>query len=614
MAGCLAHRGPDDEGVWTDSSRGVVLAHRRLSIIDLTSGGHQPMVSASGRFVLVFNGEIYNYRDLRRDLESSGARLRTSSDTEVLLELIAAVGLPEALTRCRGMFALAVHDRAQGTLSLARDRMGEKPLYYGWSGTTFLFASECSALRAHPDFDDAIDRDALTSLLRYSFIPAPRSVYLRAAKLLPGTTLEVHVDRPHEELTPRPYWSLRAAAEAGTASPFEGTDEEAVEELDRVLQAAVAEATVSDVPVGAFLSGGIDSSLVVALMQARSAGPVHTYTIGFQDPAFDEAPFAQAVASHLGTSHVEQVVTAEQALAVVPELGSLYDEPFADASQLPTTLVCRLARQDVTVALSGDGGDELFGGYGRYPVAASRWRRVSAVPQPLRALAGPVLEQARRTRRLGLMVGAERPEDLYRILLTHWTDPERVVLGAREPLDALSDPRRPAALADPVARFMQLDGEQYLPDAVLAKVDRAAMSASLETRVPLLDPRVVELAWRLPARLRQGAPDEDGKVALRRVLDRYVPRPLVDRPKRGFAVPVAAWLRGPLRPWAEDLLAADRLRAQGLLDVDRVRGAWAEHLSGRRDTSQQLWNVLMLQSWLDRSPASRPEGGRPLLV
>jgi asparagine synthase (glutamine-hydrolysing) len=614
MAGCLAHRGPDDEGVWTDAACGVVLAHRRLSIIDLTPGGHQPMVSASGRFVLVFNGEIYNYRELRRELESQGVQLRSSSDTEVLLELIAALGLPQALTRCRGMFALAVHDRVRGTLSLGRDRLGEKPLYYGWSGTTLLFASECSALRAHPDFDDRLDRDALASLMRYGFIPAPGSVFAGAAKLLPGTTVEVHVDRPHEVLTPCPYWSLRTVAEAGTDAPFEGTDDEAVEELDRVLQAAVAEATVSDVPVGAFLSGGVDSSLVVGLMQTRSASPVRTYTIGFQDPAFDEAPYARAVAAHLGTRHLEQRITAEQALAVVPDLGAIYDEPFADASQLPTTLVCRLAREDVTVALSGDGGDELFGGYARYPVAAERWRRVSAVPRPLRSIAGPILGRAARTRRLGRMVAADRPEDLYRMLLTHWTDPAQLVLGASEPLDALSDPQRPAAIVDPTARFMQLDGEQYLPDAVLAKVDRAAMSTGLETRVPLLDPRVVELAWRLPAHLRQGAPDEAGKVALRRVLDRYVPRQLVDRPKRGFGVPVAAWLRGPLRPWAEDLLATDRLRSQGLLDADQVRATWTAHVSGRRDASQQLWNVLMLQAWLDHVPASRLEDGRPLPV
>lgn len=614
MAGCLAHRGPDDEGVWTDAARGVVLAHRRLSIIDLTPGGHQPMVSASGRYVLVFNGEIYNYRELRRELESQGVQLRSSSDTEVLLELIAALGLPRALTRCRGMFALAVHDRVRGTLSLGRDRLGEKPLYYGWSGTTFLFASECNALRAHPDFDDRLDRDALASLMRYGFIPAPGSVFAGAAKLLPGTTVEVHVDRPHELLTPRPYWSLRTVAEAGTDAPFEGTDDEAVEELDHVLQAAVAEATVSDVPVGAFLSGGVDSSLVVGLMQARSASPVRTYTIGFQDPAFDEAPYARAVAAHLGTRHLEQRITAEQALAVVPDLGAIYDEPFADASQLPTTLVCRLAREDVTVALSGDGGDELFGGYARYPVAAERWRRVSAVPRPLRSIAGPVLGRAARTRRLGRMVAADRPEDLYRMLLTHWTDPAQLVLGASEPLDALSDPQRPAAIADPTARFMQLDGEQYLPDAVLAKVDRAAMSISLETRVPLLDPRVVELAWRLPAHLRHGTPGDPGKVALRRVLDRYVPRALVDRPKRGFGVPVAAWLRGPLRPWAEDLLAADRLRSQGVLDAARVRATWTAHVSGRRDASQQLWNVLMLQAWLDHVPASRLEDGRPLPV
>jgi asparagine synthase (glutamine-hydrolysing) len=598
MAACLEHRGPDDGGVWSEPATGLVLGHRRLSIIDLSPGGHQPMTSRSGRFVLVFNGEIYNYRELRGDLQRRGVRLRSQSDTEVLLESLAERGLTATLRAARGMFALAVYDRQDRTLSLARDRLGEKPLYYGWSGNTFLFASECSALLAHPDFDATIDRDALTALLRYSFIPAPLSVYRSVAKLLPGTVLVLPLDEPGAMPAPTSYWSLREAAEAGQADPFRGTDQEAVAALDEVLRASVVESTVADVPVGAFLSGGIDSALVCGLMQACASRPVRTYTIGFREPGYDEAAYARAVADHLGTEHTELYVSPTEAQQVIPSLATMYGEPFADASQIPTALVARLARREVTVALSGDGGDEMFAGYARYRTAETRWQQRSRLPAPARlAAAGALRRGSPKSRRIAAMLSAQRPEQLYRQLLTHWADPGAVVLGASEPPDALNDPARVATLPGVVDRLMYLDGVQYLPDAVLAKVDRAAMASSLETRVPLLDVRVVELAWRLPARMR--IRDGQSKWVLRQVLDRYVPRALVDRPKMGFGVPVSDWLRGRLRPWAQDLLEPGRLRSQGLLDPVAVRSSWEDHLAGRRDAGQELWNVLMLQTWLD---------------
>lgn len=597
MASCLVHRGPDDGGVWTDAAAGVLLAHRRLSIIDLSPAGHQPMVSASGRFVLVYNGEIYNFAELRRNLQARGHRLRGGSDTEVLLELIAVDGVHAALQRCRGMFALAVYDKQLRTLTLARDRFGEKPLYYGWSGGTFLFASECSALRSHPDFDDAVDREAIAALLRLSYVPAPLSIFRGAAKLMPGCTVQVvRGDRPGRVSAPSPFWSLVAVAEAGQHHPFSGSDDEAVDRLEATLGEAVREAMVADVPLGAFLSGGVDSSSVVALMQQHSARPVRTYTVGFEDPEYDEGAFGSAVAKHLGTDHTQLHVTSAQARAVVPDIPGMYDEPFADASQVPTTLVSRLASRDVTVVLTGDGGDELFGGYERYAVAESRWQRIAGVPLPVRRMAAGAVGLSHRGRRLGRMLRAEQPEDLYRVLQTHWLNSGSVVLDA--PAERPIAP--PASFPDASARFMLLDGQSYLPDAVLTKVDRAAMSTSLETRVPMLDPRVAALAWSLPRRLRTGGAGRADKVVLRRVLARHIPDDLVDRPKMGFGVPIGSWLRGPLRGWGEDLLTEHALQRHGVLDPKAVRAAWRALQGGRRGTDQDLWTVLMLQAWLDK--------------
>jgi len=602
MGGCLIHRGPDDGGVWTDVQNGVVLAHRRLSVIDLSAGGHQPMASADGRFVLVYNGEIYNFAALRNDLTSRGFRLRGGSDTEVLLELVARDGLGSTLERCRGMFALAVYDRAKGTISLARDRFGEKPLYYGWSSGTFLFASECTAMRTHPDFDDSLDAEAVAALLRNSFVPAPLSIFRGAAKLTPGCIVEVAVDRPGAVVGPRQYWSLSTVAEAGQRDLLTGSPDELTDALENALSEAVREAMVADVPVGAFLSGGVDSSTIVALMQSVRAEPIRTYTVGFDDPEYDEAGWAASVAAHLGTAHTELRVTPDEARQVIPDLATMYDEPFADSSQIPTALVARLARRDVTVVLSGDGGDELFGGYGRYATADRRWQRLAPFPPPVRRAAALVADRSARGRRLAVMLRSGRPEDLYHVLLTHWLDAEVVALGSTPRRDRPVPPTLDL-LPDRIARFMLLDAQRYLPDAVLVKVDRAAMATSLETRVPMLDPRVAELAWRLPMHLRAGRSGRADKVLLRRVLARHVPRALTDRPKMGFGVPVEAWLRGPLREWGEDLLSEHTLRRQGLLDPGAVRRAWRDHQSGRRNAAQDLWTVLMLGAWLDRSVA-----------
>jgi asparagine synthase (glutamine-hydrolysing) len=623
MAQRLVHRGPDDEGVWSDGEAGVCLAHRRLSILDLSPSGHQPMASAGGRFVTAFNGEIYNYADLRRELESAGAApaWRGHSDTEVLLAGFEAWGVAATAARTVGMFALAVWDRHERSLSLARDRMGEKPLYYGWQGGAFLFGSELRALRAHPAFAGTVDRRALTLLLRYAYVPAPYSIHEGIAKLAPGTVLTL----PHGASEPvvRPYWTLREAVEEGRRHPFAGTDVEAVGELETRLRAAVGLQMVADVPLGAFLSGGVDSSTIVALMQAQSSRPVRTFTIGFHEKAWDEAVHARAVAAHLGTDHTELYVSPQDVLDVVPGLPDFYDEPFADASQVPTILVARLARQHVTVSLSGDAGDELFGGYSRYFMARGLWDRVRPLPAPLRSLAArgltgvparawdwlgrPVaglLPAGWRGRPLGVrahqfaeLLKARSPDEIFHGIVSHWHDPVSAVVGGAEPTTVLVDRSAWPPVADFEQRMMYLDALSYLPDDVLTKVDRAAMSTSLETRVPLLDHRIVEFAWTLPTRLkiREGR----GKWILRQVLDRYVPRELIERPKVGFGVPLASWLRIDLRDWAEELLDESRLRREGYLHPGPVRRKWREHLGGGQNWHHALWNVLMFQAWLE---------------
>lgn len=618
MADRMIHRGPDDGGAWVHDEAGLALAHRRLSIVDLSVAGHQPMLSASGRFVLAYNGEIYNHLDLRRELEAAHAApaWRGHSDTETLLACIEAWGVETTLKRSVGMFAFALWDRQVCSLVLARDRAGEKPLYYGWQGDVFLFGSELKALRAHPAFDAGVDRGALALLLRHNYIPAPYSIYQGIAKLPPGCWLQLAQGQRQAE--PRPYWSLAEVAERGMADPFTGDDADAVDELARLMRKAVAGQQVADVPLGALLSGGIDSSLVTALMQAQSTRPVRTFTIGFEEKAYDEATHARAVAAHLGTAHTELRLSANDALGLIPQLPAMYDEPFADSSQLPTHLVMKLARQHVTVALSGDGGDEFFGGYNRHFLGPQVWKRLGWMPAPLRHALGRAMTvvpahtvnhlAAPLSRRLGIAQPGDKAhklgrrlrhvegiDDMYVSLVTEWPDAGGMVVDGEIPPNLLDARERWPKLQDPVARMMALDGLTYLPDDILVKVDRASMAVSLETRAPFLDRDVMEFAWRLPMamKLREGK----GKWILRQLLDRHVPHALIDRPKMGFGIPLDQWLRGPLREWADDLLAEERLRREGCLRPEAIIRTWQAHLRGEGSFGYRLWSVLMFQAW-----------------
>lgn len=624
MAAPIRHRGPDAGGCWHDNVAGIGLAHRRLSILDLSEAGSQPMHSPSGRFVIVFNGEIYNHNDIRERLDAlprGRIAWRGHSDTETLLVGFDCLGVEATIKMAVGMFAFALWDRETETLTLGRDRLGEKPLYFGWQGDTFLFGSELKALRAHPAFQADVDRGALSLFLRHGYIPAPYSIYEGIAKLSPGSLLTV--SRRQREPVISAYWAGVSTAESGVANPFVGSAEQAVNELEALLKNAVGRQMVADVPLGAFLSGGVDSSTIVALMQAQSSSPVKTFTIGFHEQGYNEAEHAMAVAKHLGTEHTELYVTAAQAQEVIVRLPSLYDEPFADSSQIPTFLVSQMARQHVTVSLSGDAGDELFCGYNRYQLTQKLWRKLSHVPRPVRSLlakavtsvspdawnrladaAGVFRPHAARVAQLGdkLHKGAgvlasETVDELYLGLVSQWQDPAAIVIGGSEPPTLLRGNVPELAGLDDVQRMMALDLVTYLPDDILTKVDRAAMGVSLETRVPFLDHRIVEWAWRLPQamKLRSG----QSKWILRQVLYRYVPRTLIERPKVGFGVPIDAWLRGPLRAWAESLLGESRLKEEGYLHAAMIRQKWQEHLSGRRNWQYQLWNVLMFQTWLE---------------
>lgn len=620
MANAIVHRGPDGGGCWSDPAAGIGLAHRRLAIVDLSPAGAQPMASGSGRYVVVFNGELYNHLRLRQMLQAEGRITmpwRGHSDTETLLAGFDAWGIEGTLQRTIGMFAIALWDRQTRVLTLARDRLGEKPIYYGWQGTgreaVFVFGSELSALRRHPAFAADINRDALVLHMRHNCIGGSRSIYTGIQKLLPGHFLTVSSAAPEPVL--RRWWCGAAVAEQGVVQSFAGPPDQAVDALEALLLDAVAQQMMADVPLGAFLSGGIDSSTVVALMQAHSSRPVRTFSIGFYEEGYNEAEHARAVAKHLGTDHTELYVNPEQALAVIPKLPTLYSEPFADSSQIPTFLVSQLARQHVTVSLSGDAGDELFCGYRRYQMTAGVWSKISRIPRPLRKLvAGFItsispgafdsLSGALRVPRLGdklhkgaALLGSRSVGELYRGMVSHWEDPASVVLGAAEPDTLLSGTAPKLKGLNDVERMMALDLLCYLPDDILVKVDRAAMGVSLETRAPFLDHRVVEFAWSLPLdyKLRNGVT----KWPLRQVLYRYVPRDLVERPKMGFGVPIDHWLRGPLRDWAESLLGESRLRGEGFFNPAPIRQKWAEHLSGRRNWQYHLWDVLMFQAWLD---------------
>ena len=615
MTDTIAHRGPDDAASWVDAEAGIALGFRRLAIVDLTPAGRQPMVSASSRFVIIFNGEVYNAEDLRPELAALGIGFRGHSDTEIILEACEAWGVEATVPRLIGMFAIALWDRRERRLTLIRDRMGIKPLYYGRMGRTFFFGSQPKSFRPHPDWRFEIDRESQAAFLRFNYIPGSHSIHRGLKQLLPGHLAEIASDGT---VTERCYWSIRDKAAAGRAARAQASDAEAIETLDQLLRDSVKRRMIADVPLGALLSGGIDSSTVVALMQAQTDRPIKTFSIGFDEAGYNEAPHAAAVAAHLGTEHHELYVDPSHALDLVPRLASWYDEPFADASQIPTLLVSELARAHVAVALSGDGGDELFAGYTRYLHGKRLIGWAQAVPRPLRDAGAYLLETvsagtwngiaellpaalrparpADRAAKLAEMLRAPADEQLYRQLVSQWPDPEALLAGVTEPIDPIWTGALTPEVPDFVERMQLIDMLTYLPDDILTKVDRASMAVSLEARVPLIDHRVVEHAFHLPShqRIRNG----ETKWLLRQVLDRYVPRALVDRPKMGFGVPIDRWLRGPLRDWAEALLAPERLADAGMAP-EPIRHRWTQHLSGQANWQYSLWCVLMYQSWAD---------------
>lgn len=599
----LEHRGPDDSGSWYDEKQGIALGHTRLAIVDLSPAGHQPMTSACDLFVIAFNGEIYNHLDLRNQLESQGSApaWRGHSDTETLLACFSAWGIEATLKATVGMFALALWDKQEQQLTLARDRLGEKPLYWGWCGDTLLFGSELKALKAHPDFNAGVDRGALSLLLRHNYIPAPYTIYQGIEKLPAGQYVQIKKGQLRADVQLKAYWHLNQSIERCLANPFSGTDTQAADLLEQTISQAVSGQMLSDVPLGAFLSGGVDSSTIVALMQQQSKQPVRTFAIGFDEPGYNEAEYAKEVARYLGTDHTELYVSAQDAVDLVPHLPDIYCEPFADSSQLPTFLVSRMAKQHVTVALSGDGGDELFGGYNPYQFAPRVWSKLQQLPLPLRQIACRLLSGLPLPDKLAKLLRvlpAKDQEQFYRILMSHWDNPGQLVIGGNE-YPTLINSTAQWPKTDCFEHWMMaMDAGQYMIDDILVKVDRAAMANSLETRVPLLDHRVVELAWKLPLhmKIRGGV----SKWVLREVLYRHVPREMIERPKKGFSVPLGQWLRGPLRDWAEALLNEQRLEQDGYLNSVVVRRVWSDHLQGKRDHSLKLWSILMFQAWLEK--------------
>ena len=619
MGTALKHRGPDDSGVFYDELTGVGLVHRRLSILDLSPAGHQPMSSHSGRYLIIFNGEVYNFEEIRKDL-GPGHTWRGHSDTEVMLEAFERWGVEAAVRRFVGMFAFALWDRKERKLYLVRDRLGIKPLYYGWVEGQFVFASELKAIRQYPGFQAQIDRDVLALYMRHNYVPAPHCIYQGISKLNAGCILVL--GGPQEQPVVSQYWSATEAAKEGLRSPVGGTENEIVEQLERKLADAVRLRMIADVPLGAFLSGGIDSSTVVALMQSQSTRPVKTFTIGFHEDAYNEANHAKRIAAHLGTDHTELYVTPQEALNVVPLLPAMYDEPFADVSQIPTYLVSRLARQSVTVSLSGDGGDELFGGYGRYFLMKRVWNSMRPFPKPLRQAVSrmiasvppktidrmykrvsPLVPRNKRSfptgdkaHKLAGLLAAESQERIYMHALTHWDNPSAVVNDACEPETVRRFVHEAQWLPSMEEVMMLTDTVHYLPDDILTKVDRASMAVSLEARVPILDHRVVEFAWRLPMRFK--VRNGKGKWALRQMLYKYVPAALIERPKMGFGVPIDSWLREELREWAEDLLSVESLERHGLFNIEAIRTKWQEHSSGSRNWQYLLWDVLVFQDWI----------------
>jgi len=627
MSGALTHRGPDDEGRWADAACGIALGFRRLSIIDLSSTGHQPMISASGRFVIIFNGEIYNYPELRAELlQAFDIKFRGTSDTEVMLHAFDNWGIEATMRRLNGMFAIAVWDRTERALYLCRDRIGEKPLYYGWMGNTFIFGSELKSMAAHPRFQAAIDLTALAGYVRYGYVPCPRSIYQGVYKLAPASFIKV--TKTVTVPVPQPYWTMKEVVQRGSDHPFRGSTEDAVESLTQRLQHTVKTRMQSDVPLGAFLSGGIDSSTIVALMQSASTRPVHTFSIGFQEDSYNEAKDAERVAKHLHTEHTDFYLSSAQALEVIPKLPELFDEPFSDSSQIPTFLISQLAKHHVAVALTGDGGDEVFGGYNRYRWHGRGWNLLTKAPRFARAglggaitllspaawdgvfkLGSPFLPSSalqrlggQKLHKLANILQARSERELYQQISSVSPFPAELLNAeyrsiSCDPLPASS------GVSDFIEEMMYLDTLTYLPDDILVKVDRASMGAGLETRAPFVDHEIIEFAWSLPLsmKIRNGV----GKYVVRKVLERFVPPALTERPKSGFGIPLGSWLRAELRQWAEALLDPTQMRRHGFFDVAAVHKKWHEHLSGRRDWAFQLWNVLALQAWLEnQNPAT----------
>ncbi|PIQ96812.1 MAG: asparagine synthase (glutamine-hydrolyzing) [Nitrospinae bacterium CG11_big_fil_rev_8_21_14_0_20_56_8] len=610
MGDALNHRGPDDRGMWLDPACGLGMVHRRLSILDLSEKGRQPMFSLSRRYVVVYNGEIFNFRELRKELSATAPHaFQSQSDTEVLLACVEQWGLKEAVGRLIGMFAFALWDRRENILHLVRDRLGIKPLYYGSVKGGLAFASELKALKHMPGFQKAIDRSSVSRLLRYGYIPAPYCIYKNVYKLPPGTILSVPRNSDGDLPSPVPFWSLRQAFETGLHKPFQGSSEDAADELEARLRESVRLRLISDVGLGAFLSGGTDSSLVVSLMQKQMNRPAKTFCVGFDNPHFDESTYAREVAQRLGCDHINLKVTAKMALDSIPRLPEIYDEPFADASQIPTFLVSKLTRGHVTVALSGDGGDELFGGYSRYGQTRSIWNTLHGWPGSLRSVLASLLRMTPpgifpdpktpyRLRKLAEICTFANEDSLYEGMVSYWDSPDSVVLDGNGDPDLFQSRRPLPEGLDDFRRMMYLDTLTYLPDDILTKVDRASMAVGLEVRVPLLDHRVVEFLWRLPHSLH--VDETSPKLLLRKVLARHIDPALFDRPKKGFSLPLSDWLRGPLREWAESLLNEDRLRREGFFDPSPIRYRWREHLQGKCDWKYHLWNVLMFQAWLER--------------
>lgn len=632
MISSVFHRGPNKSGVWKDFDNGIVLGHRRLSIVDLSNSGNQPMISYSGRYVIVFNGEIYNHNDLRNDLSSLDHSIpwKGHSDTETLLVAFELLGIKKTLEKIVGMFSIALWDRNSRILSLMRDRMGEKPLYYGWQGNcgkkTFLFGSELKALKKHSEFNSSINRDAISLFLRHNYIPCPYSIYKGIHKLKSGHILQLTASDLENESLPieNEYWSLAKIATDGVRNRWIGDEQSATDQFDKLLRKATSLQMMADVPLGAFLSGGIDSSTIVALMQSQSLNPIKTFSIGFSEADFNEAIYAKKIASHLGTDHTELYVSPHEAMDVIPKLPQIYDEPFSDSSQIPTFLVAELAKKQVTVALSGDAGDELFCGYNRYHLSSLIWSKLELLPVRLRKLIAKLIQSVSPSKWNSLLkktpisskfanlgdklhkgaavMDARNLEELYMYIISHCSNPTSIVLDSFESPTILNGLRPNLKGLDDIEKMMVLDGLSYLPDDILVKVDRATMAVSLESRIPFLDHRIVEFAWKLPKSFKYR--DRTTKWILRQVLYKYIPPNLVERPKMGFGVPIGNWIKGPLKDWAEDLISENRLKREGYFDYIVIRQMWDQHQASKRNWQYQLWNILMFQSWLHENQSN----------